>query len=138
MGVNRVDYKVRSRKDLAIVIEHFKQYPLHTSKMVNFVYFCKIFELIGSNYNTKPAGFLHLASLINKLNKPLSLSLLDQLSKIGIIPNVELESPIIDHNPKLDPFWISGFISGEGSFTYFTRTRLNSKNDSRKDYTLVF
>lgn len=133
MGVNRVDYKVRYRKDLAIVIEHFKQYPLHTSKMVNFVYFCKIFELIGSNYNTpprapgrEPAGFLHLASLINKLNKPLSLSLLDQLSKIGVIPNVELESPIIDHNPKLDPFWISGFICGEGSFTYFTRTRLNS------------
>lgn len=63
---------------------------------------------------------------------------MDQLSKIGVIPNVELESPIIDHNPKLDPFWISGFISGEGSFTYFTRTRLNSKNDTRKDYTLVF
>lgn len=43
VGVNRVDYKVRPRKDLAIVIEHFKQYTLHTSKMVNFVYFCKIF-----------------------------------------------------------------------------------------------
>ncbi len=44
VGVKRADYKVRSRKDLSIIIEHFQQYPLYTSKMVNFFLFCKIFE----------------------------------------------------------------------------------------------
>ncbi|KAG0122706.1 homing endonuclease, partial [Tuber indicum] len=32
---------------------------------------------------------------------------------------------------------ISGFIVGEGCFTYFTRSRVNSKGNRVKDYTIV-
>lgn len=132
-----VHYKVRSRKDLSIIIEHFNKYPLHTSKMISFVYFTKIYDSIGQKLHTNVNGFLQLASLINRLNKSLSASLMENLSKLGVLPNVELESPVINRNPDLNPFWISGFITGEGSFTYFTRTRKNSKNETVKDYTLV-
>jgi hypothetical protein len=38
----------------------------------------------------------------------------------------------------LNPWWISGFATGEGSFTYFTRTRVNSEGKTVKDYSLVF
>lgn len=132
-----VHYKVRSRKDLSIIIEHFNKYPLHTSKMISFVYFTKIYDSIGQKLHTNVNGFLQLASLINRLNKSLSASLMENLSKLGVLPNVELESPVINRNPDLNLFWISGFITGEGSFTYFTRTRKNSKNETVKDYTLV-
>ena len=99
--------------------------------------FTKIYDLIGQKLHTDVAGFLELASLVNKLNKPLSTSLMEKLSSLWILPNVELDLPEINKNPDLNPFWISGFITGEGSFTYFTRTRKNSKNETVKDYTLV-
>lgn len=75
-------------------------------------------------------------SLINKLNKPLSKSVLDKLSYLGVIPNVEFETPFLDVKTKLNPSWLSGFITGEGSFTYFTRTRKNSRGII-KDYTVA-
>lgn len=38
----------------------------------------------------------------------------------------------------LNPFWLSGFASGEGSFTYFSRSRTNIANEIVKDYSFVF
>jgi hypothetical protein len=101
---NSVHYKVRNRKDLLIIIEHFNKYPLHTSKMINFMYFTKVYDLIGQKLHTNVNGFLQLASLINKLNRPFSASLTESLSKLGVLPNVELEFPIINRNPSLNPF----------------------------------
>lgn len=101
-----VHYRVRSRKDLLIIIDHFNKYPLHTSKMINFFYFSKVYNLMGQKLHTNVKGFLQLASLINKLNKPLSASLTDSISKLGVLPNVkeELELPVINRNPSLNPF----------------------------------
>lgn len=82
-------------------------------------------------------GFLRLVALVNRLNRPLSDSTLDKLSKLGILPNVKFEPPVLNKNISLNPHWISGFITGEGSFTYFTRTRKNSKGNIVKDYTLA-
>jgi hypothetical protein len=39
---------------------------------------------------------------------------------------------------NLNPFWISGFVTGEGYFTYFTNTRINSVGKIIKNYSLVF
>lgn len=72
--------------------------------------FTKIYDLIGQKLHTNVEGFLELASLVNKLNKPLSTSLMEKLSSLGILPNVELDLPEINKNPDLNPFWISGFI----------------------------
>ena len=83
---NSVHYRVRSRQNLLIIIEHFNKYPLHTSKMINFMYFTKVYDLIGQNLHTNVNGFLQLASLINKLNRPLSAPLTESLSKLGVLP----------------------------------------------------
>lgn len=37
---NGSQYRVRSRLELNIIIEHFKKYPLQTTKGLNFIYFC--------------------------------------------------------------------------------------------------
>ena len=108
---------------MSVIIGHFYKYPLYCdayagqSKFINFVIFTKIFDLIGKNHHTNVEGFLRLASFINKLNKPLSTSLMEKLSLLGILPDVELDLSEINKNPDLNPFWISGFITGEGSFT---------------------
>lgn len=128
---------MRSRKDLQVIINHFNNYPLKTSKVINFAYFCEIFNLIGSKTHTNVKGFLILLSLINKLNKPLSSTSLDKLSYLGVLPYVEFETPVLSKNITLNKEWVSGFITGEGSFTYFIKTRKDSKGNYVKDYTLI-
>jgi hypothetical protein len=43
-------------------------------------------------------------------------------------PNAEFE-PVFNRQSSLKPHWIAGFITGEGSFTYFTKTRQNAKGN---------
>ena len=136
---NKVNYRVRSKEELKIIINHFNKYPLLTSKFINFTLFVKIYKLIESKAHLNKKGFLEIASLVNKLNKPLSTTILQDLFNLGKLKlsNISLELPVLNKNPNLNPWWISGFICGEGSFTYFTRTRKNSKGKISKDYTLV-
>lgn len=132
-------YRVRSRLDLAVIIAHFKKYPLQTTKKINFLYFCEILDYLNKKLHTNISGFLKLVSLINKLNNPLSESLMAKLVQLGPLPNVEFEVNIdLEPVKDLNPYWISGFITGEGTFTYFTRTRVSSSGQIKKDYTLVF
>lgn len=126
-GTKGAQFRVRSRSDLKVIILHFNKYPLQTSKALNFIYFCEILNLINEKVHTNILGFLKLVSLINRLNKPISESLFSKLSQLGKIPTIELEGPSNLNKPEnLNPFWISEFITGEGSFTYFTKTRINS------------
>jgi hypothetical protein len=134
-------YRVRSRQDLKVIIAHFEKYPLQTSKFINFMSFCKILEHMNNKLHATVPGFLKLLSLINRLNNPLSESLLENLAPLGKIPNVDLELSSVESlniKDKLDPWWISGFATGESSFTFFTRKRVNAAGNIVKDYTLIF
>lgn len=137
---NLGSFRVRSRSDLNVIIDHFNKYPLQTTKSVNFIYFCEILNLINQKVHTNISGFLKLASLINKLNNPLSGTLLGKLVKLGPLPNVEFETNLNNINKlkNLNPYWISGFATGEGSFTFFTKKRNSISGKIVKDYTLVF
>jgi LAGLIDADG endonuclease len=139
VGIKGAQYRVRSRSDLNVIITHFNKYPLQTTKILNYIYFCEILNFINKRVHTNISGFLKLVSLINRLNKPISESLLSKLSQLGSIPYIEFEiSPSIINTENLNPFWISGFVTGEGSFTYFTKTRINSIGETVKDYSLIF
>jgi len=76
--------------------------------------FVKIYKLKELKYHLNLEGFLEIASLVNKLNKPLSINILKGLSELGKLDlsNIYLELPILNKNPKLNPWWISGFICG--------------------------
>jgi len=154
---NDARFRVRSRSELNVIIAHFNNYPLQTTKALNFTYFCEILNFINNRVHTNIPGFLKLCSLINKLNKPLSQPLLDKLAEIGPLPSVEFETSLnlsaSNIEQVLNPYWISGFALffltlflseitkkklGEGCFTYFTKTRVNSAGKTVKDYSLVF
>lgn len=138
-GTKGAQFRVRSRLDLNVIIAHFNKYPLQTTKFLNFTYFCEILSFINKKVHTNISGFLKLISLINRLNKPISKSLWSKLSQLSTIPYVEFKVyPNIYKVENLNPFWISGFVTGEGSFTYFTKTRENSVGKIIKDYSLVF
>jgi hypothetical protein len=87
-GSNLARYRVRSREELKVIIDHFKKYPLRTTKAINFACFCEIFKEIGNKTHTNINGcgalFLRLVSLVNTLNKPISDLTLNKLSNLGI------------------------------------------------------
>lgn len=141
IGSKTARYRVRSRQDLKILISHFEKYPLQTTKFINFMCFFLILEDMNKKLHTNVEGLLKLLSLINKFNNPLSESLLEKLAPLGQIPNVDLEISSVDSlniKDKLYPWWISGFATGESSFTLFTRKRENDGGNIIKDYTLAF
>jgi hypothetical protein len=76
-------FRVRSRSDINI-IAHFNKYPLQTTKVLNFSYFFLVLLI-----KKLIPGFLKLVSLINRLNKPISESLVSKLSQLGTIPYVK-------------------------------------------------
>lgn len=97
-------------------------------------------KLPDQMYTTTAGGkkyFLYVLSLINKLNRPISPSTLNKLKvllKDKNLPESEnIDSSTLNKEPILNPFWISGFATGEGSFTYYTRTRLTKKSGLVKD-----
>ena len=141
VGNKEARYRVRSRLGLNVIISHFNRYSLQTTKAIHFSMFCRILNLINDRHHASAEGFLKLVSLINKLNNPLSQSLLDKLAPLGILPDVDVELSSRESsfiNQDLDPWWISGFTTGEGSFTYFTRNRKKANGEIVKDYTLAY
>jgi hypothetical protein len=102
---NKVTYRVRNKEELKIIINHFNNYPLLTTKFISYTLFVKIYKLMELKSHLNVEGFLEIASLINKLNKPLSIDILKGLSELGKLDlsNISLELPILNKNLKLNP-----------------------------------
>ena len=65
----------------------------------------KLLILLIKKVHTYIPGFLKLVSLINRLNKPISESLLSKLPQLSTIPYVEFEVyPSINKMENLNPF----------------------------------
>lgn len=104
-----------------------------------FFFFCEILNLLNQKMHTNISGFLKLASMINKLNNPLSDSLITKLLELGPLPTVEFDTSLsLNKIENINPNWLSGFAAGEGSFTYFAKSRTTASNEKIKDYSLIF
>jgi len=86
------------------------------------------------------SGFLETVSYINFLNKPISKEFLDLIIKtLGPIPVLILPPvPIISNSIILNPYWIVGFIMGEGSFTYSKSTSKSNKTGAIAETKVYF
>jgi len=106
-----IEYIVSSIKDLEVIIKHFDAYPLITQKWSDYQIFKQTFELIKRKEHLTKEGLKKVLSLKASFNKGLS----DELKTVftDIVPALR---PQIS-NPKIqDPYWISGFVDGEGCF----------------------
>jgi hypothetical protein len=156
---NCVSYTVGSVSDLVVIINFFNEYPLQSSKKHMFNIFVVIHSLYQSKEHLELTGFLKTVAFINHLNKPINPFTLKTITELGPLPNILLPSKflyddkkksslaVVSDNPQdahgfkkftPNPFWIAGFVTGEGSFTYFTRTRATVDGNTKLDYTLVF
>ena len=77
----------------------------------------------------------------NNLNNPIKPLKLSEIIKLnGPLPSLVLPPVVLCDTAKLklDPWWIIGFIVGEGSFTYNTNIITTIKGIKRYSYRLIF
>lgn len=107
-----VYYSVGSRKDLLrVIIPHFYKYPLLSIKIKDYELFKAIIILMDQGEHKTMSGILKIVSLKASLNKGLSEGL-----KVAFPNVIPAEIPVFYSYGELEPHWISGFITAEGTF----------------------
>jgi len=108
---NKVEYVVESFKELQIIIEHFNNYPLVSCKHSDYLIFKQCYEIIKQDKHLTENGLEQIIAL----KKFLNLGVSDRLKKYfsNVIP---INRPEFKFLGIPNPFWISGFVSGDGSF----------------------
>lgn len=111
VGNNLIKYQVRSVAELAIVIAHFEKYPLITQKWADYQLFKQAFEIVNRKEHLSFSGLEKIISLKASINKGLSDKLKEAFPKI-----IPIQRPLVKSPSNFDPYWIAGFVSGEGCF----------------------
>ena len=98
-------YVVQSKKDIITkIIPHFTNYPLQTSKELNFESFKKAATIVSKGDHLSSDGLNEIVNLKNKMNKNRSF---EELYNHLLLKKDKV---------KLDPYWILGFVDAEGTF----------------------
>jgi LAGLIDADG endonuclease len=119
-GKKAVIYAVESIKEIPMILNHFDKDPLITHKLSDYFIFKQCFEIIKQGEHLTERGLLEIIRLKSNLN----LGLPDNLK--NAFPNIMAKNrPEYFFKGIPDPFWVSGFISGDGSFQIVLR---NSNN----------
>ena len=110
-GINSVQYVVESIQELQVIVNHFNNYPLVTAKASDYLIFRQCFEIIKQREHLTEKGLLKLIGLKRSLNWGLSESLKEAFPNVAFVSRPEFK-----FNGIPDPFWVTGFTSGDGSF----------------------
>lgn len=109
-------WRVRSLKNLKVIIDHFDRYPLITKKRLDYFLFKEVFQIITNKDHLTEEGINKIASLRAYINKGLSTTLKESFPdiKLGDVLPFQKEFNII---PKtINPYWVAGFTDAEGCF----------------------
>ena len=122
-GSDCIQFWVGSLKDLQVIVHHFDNYPLITQKWSDYQLFKQVVELMKGREHLTMEGLQKIVSIKAVLNKGLPDNLKAAFS--GIVPAIR---PQVMSKIILNPYWISGFVSGEGCF--FLVLKKSSKGGS--------
>lgn len=109
---NGVAFRARSLDDLKVLIAHFEKYPLTTKKRADFELFKSVVNKLSLKEHLKLQGFQEIVNIRASMN----LGLTDALNK-AFPETTPVPRPIVkDTNLEINPYWLAGFVSGEGCF----------------------
>ena len=110
-GPKTIQLRVQSLKGLEHVINHFDHFTLITKKQADYILFKRVFILIKNREHLTPEGLRKIVAFKAVMN----LGLSDKLS-IAFYDVVPAERPEVELPTIIDPEWLAGFTSAEGSF----------------------
>ena len=127
-GVDSIQYRVSSLKNLQIITDHFDSYPLITQKSADYLLFKQAIAIIKNKEHLSREGLLKLVGIKATLNWGLSDKFKESfpLAKPVVRPSV-IYNPLNVRIKNLN--WIRGFIEAEGCFQVIIQ---NNKNVSLK------
>jgi hypothetical protein len=127
---NTAIFRVDNLQELKVIIDHFNKYPLVSTKYSDFLLFEQCYHLIKQKEHLTQVGFEKILALKYNLNKGLS----DELK--FSFPNIRcVIKPEYKFNGIPNPFWISGFVSGDSTFSVSIE---NSTNKLGNRVRLIF
>jgi len=109
---NTVLLRVSDIKELQVIIDHFKKYPLVSAKYQDFLFFEQCFNIIKKKEHLNEDGFKKILDLRASLNKGLSPELKESFPEINPVVRPEYK-----FNGIPNPNWISGFSTGDSTFS---------------------
>lgn len=110
-------YKVSSINDIiTYIIPHFYNYPLLSSKQLNYLDFKKAIKLISNGDHLNLEGVMELKQISSKMN--INRSFLDKWNFFSSSESVREIKPV----DSLQPEWVQSFSDSEGIFNYYYRT----------------
>jgi uncharacterized protein YfkK (UPF0435 family) len=106
-------YTVKTFKDLAVIVNHLKRYPLVSSKYNVFQYWLQAYNIMATKEHFNYQGMIKLATLKSITNYGLSDSLKEAFPdlNVSLINTATYNFRGIPHG-----MWVAGFASGDGSF----------------------
>ena len=113
-------YSVQSINALRdVIIPHFNQYSLLTQKKEDFRLFSLVVDMLYDNHHKNEKGLNKILSYKASINKGLSKTLL------SMFPTIEAAARNLILPAKyFNPFWVVGFVDGEGCF-YVKTSKIN-------------
>lgn len=106
IGKKKCHFIVTSIKDLEVIINHFENYPLVTSKSVDYQLFKLVFEIVKTKNHLIGSGIKKIINL--KIYKDYRLG-------NELLPNI-FERPKHIKNVIKNPQWLAGFVSAKENF----------------------
>ena len=130
-------FRLSSVKDLEVLINHLDKYPLLTKKYADYILWKKVFNIVKKKEHRVPPSLergtwcsSHPLSIERGWAEHLTIEGLQKIVEIKASLNwglssklksyfpdiVSVERPLVKNNQILDPNWIAGFTTAEGSF----------------------
>lgn len=123
-------FRVDNLKEIQVIIDHFDRFPLLSVKASDYILFKECYNLIMQKQHLTPKGFEKILSLKYNLNKGLP----DKIKKA--FPNIiPVDRPEYKFTNIPNPYWISGFVSGDSTFSVSIE---KSNNKLGKRVRLIF
>lgn len=132
VGIVRLDspttavFRVNSLSELQIIIEFFDKYPLVSEKYSDFLLFKNCYKILKNQEHLTLKGFKEILALKSVLNKGLSEDLKKVFTNITPVPR-----PVNINTNIPNPNWISGFASGDSTFSISIENSSTSKVGKR-------
>ena len=117
-GIDSLDYRVSSLKNIRVVINHLDRYPLITKKLADYILFKQAVDMVQQKQHLTIEGILKLVSIKASLNWGLSEKFKESFP--GVIPATR---PLVEAAEIKDPNWLRGFIEAEGCFQVIVQKR---------------
>jgi hypothetical protein len=97
-GKNTFQYRVSSKEDLKIIIDHFDKYPLITQKYADFLLFKSVLEICKSKEHLTYAGLSKILNIKASLNNGLSDELKLAFPDLSPVLRPQVKTEIQDPN----------------------------------------